>query len=84
MGCERLVFSSDYLTALTQPNVEMVHSPARTGVNDCAGCEPSDATRGCGVVGFTAGELPLVRVKGDQLPHRCAVGEAVHRFVDVV
>ncbi len=29
MGCKRLVFSSDYLTALTQPNVEVVTSPAR-------------------------------------------------------
>ncbi|OBJ26216.1 cyclohexanone monooxygenase [Mycobacterium colombiense] len=29
MGCKRLVFSSDYLSALTQPNVEVVTSPAR-------------------------------------------------------
>ena len=29
MGCKRLVFSSDYLPALTQPNVEVVTSPAR-------------------------------------------------------
>ncbi|OBH63394.1 cyclohexanone monooxygenase [Mycobacterium colombiense] len=29
MGCKRLVFSSDYLAALTQPNVEVVTSPAR-------------------------------------------------------
>jgi cyclohexanone monooxygenase len=29
MGCKRLVFSSDYLAALTQPNVEVVSSPAR-------------------------------------------------------
>lgn len=28
MGCKRLVFSSDYLPALTQPNVEVVDSPA--------------------------------------------------------
>jgi cation diffusion facilitator CzcD-associated flavoprotein CzcO len=30
MGCKRLVFSSDYLPALTQPNVEVVTSPARS------------------------------------------------------
>ncbi|WP_414738852.1 flavin-containing monooxygenase [Mycobacterium nebraskense] len=29
MGCKRLVFSSDYLPALTQPNVEVLTSPAR-------------------------------------------------------
>lgn len=29
MGCKRLVFSSDYLAALTRPNVEVVTSPAR-------------------------------------------------------
>jgi cyclohexanone monooxygenase len=29
MGCKRLVFSSDYLPALTLPNVEVVTSPAR-------------------------------------------------------
>jgi cyclohexanone monooxygenase len=29
MGCKRLVFSSDYLPALTRPNVEVVDSPAR-------------------------------------------------------
>jgi cyclohexanone monooxygenase len=29
MGCKRLVFSSDYLSALTQPHVEVVSSPAR-------------------------------------------------------
>jgi cation diffusion facilitator CzcD-associated flavoprotein CzcO len=29
MGCKRLVFSSDYLPALTRPNVEVVSSPAR-------------------------------------------------------
>lgn len=29
MGCKRLVFSSDYLAALTQPNVEVLSSPAR-------------------------------------------------------
>ncbi|WP_244168148.1 flavin-containing monooxygenase [Mycobacterium paraffinicum] len=29
LGCKRLVFSSDYLTALTQPNVEVLTSPAR-------------------------------------------------------
>jgi len=29
MGCKRLVFSSDYLTALTQPHVEVLSSPAR-------------------------------------------------------
>jgi cyclohexanone monooxygenase len=29
MGCKRLVFSSDYLTALTQPHVEVLTSPAR-------------------------------------------------------
>jgi cyclohexanone monooxygenase len=29
MGCKRLVFSSDYLRALTQPNVEVLTSPAR-------------------------------------------------------
>jgi cyclohexanone monooxygenase len=29
MGCKRLVFSSDYLAALTQPHVEVVSSPAR-------------------------------------------------------
>ena len=30
MGCKRLVFSSDYLPALTQPNVEVLNSPARS------------------------------------------------------
>lgn len=30
MGCKRLVFSSDYLPALTRPNVEVVTSPARS------------------------------------------------------
>lgn len=30
MGCKRLVFSSDYLPALTGPNVEVVTSPARS------------------------------------------------------
>ncbi len=30
MGCKRLVFSSDFLPALTQPNVEVVSSPARS------------------------------------------------------
>jgi cyclohexanone monooxygenase len=29
MGCKRLVFSSDYLPALSRPNVEVVSSPAR-------------------------------------------------------
>lgn len=29
MGCKRLVFSSDYLPALTRPNVEVLTSPAR-------------------------------------------------------
>jgi cyclohexanone monooxygenase len=29
MGCKRLVFSSDYLSALTLPNVEVVDGPAR-------------------------------------------------------
>jgi len=29
MGCKRLVFSSDYLSALTQPHVEVLSSPAR-------------------------------------------------------
>ncbi|MCG1048913.1 alpha/beta hydrolase, partial [Mycetohabitans sp. B6] len=29
MGCKRLVFSSEFLTALTRPNVELVTSPAR-------------------------------------------------------
>ena len=29
MGCKRLVFSSEYLTALTQPHVEVLSSPAR-------------------------------------------------------
>ncbi len=29
MGCKRLVFSSDYLPALTKPNVEVLNSPAR-------------------------------------------------------
>lgn len=29
MGCKRLVFSSDFLQALTQPNVEVLTSPAR-------------------------------------------------------
>ncbi|WP_046301073.1 NAD(P)/FAD-dependent oxidoreductase [Mycobacterium sp. UM_Kg27] len=29
LGCKRLVFSSDYLPALTRPNVEVVPSPAR-------------------------------------------------------
>ncbi|SPM29485.1 Predicted flavoprotein CzcO associated with the cation diffusion facilitator CzcD [Mycobacterium terramassiliense] len=29
MGCKRLVFSSDYLPALTRPNVEVLDSPAR-------------------------------------------------------
>ncbi|MGB6209501.1 flavin-containing monooxygenase, partial [Mycobacterium sp.] len=29
MGCKRLVFSSEYLTALTEPNVEVLTSPAR-------------------------------------------------------
>ncbi len=29
MGCKRLVFSSDYLAALTQPNVEVLSSPAQ-------------------------------------------------------
>ncbi|GJN97039.1 monooxygenase [Mycobacterium marinum] len=29
MGCKRLVFSSEFLTALTRPNVELVASPAR-------------------------------------------------------
>lgn len=28
-GCKRLVFATDYLTALTQPHVEVVSSPAR-------------------------------------------------------
>ncbi|CAN5696015.1 NAD(P)-binding domain-containing protein [soil metagenome] len=30
LGCKRLVFSSDYLPALTRPNVEVVSSPARS------------------------------------------------------
>jgi cyclohexanone monooxygenase len=30
MGCKRLVFSSDYLPALTRPNVEVLNSPARS------------------------------------------------------
>jgi cyclohexanone monooxygenase len=30
MGCKRLVFSSDFLPALTRPNVEVVASPARS------------------------------------------------------
>jgi cyclohexanone monooxygenase len=30
MGCKRLVFSSDYLAALTQPNVEVLSSPAHS------------------------------------------------------
>jgi cyclohexanone monooxygenase len=30
MGCKRLVFSSEYLSALTRPNVEVVNSPARS------------------------------------------------------
>ena len=29
LGCKRLVFSSDFLPALTKPNVEVVSSPAR-------------------------------------------------------
>jgi cyclohexanone monooxygenase len=29
MGCKRLVFSSEYLTALTRPHVEVLTSPAR-------------------------------------------------------
>ena len=29
LGCKRLVFSSDFVPALTQPNVEVVSSPAR-------------------------------------------------------
>jgi cyclohexanone monooxygenase len=29
MGCKRLVFSSEYLTTLTQPHVEVLTSPAR-------------------------------------------------------
>jgi len=29
MGCKRLVFSSDYLPALSRPNVEVLSSPAR-------------------------------------------------------
>ncbi len=29
MGCKRLVFSSEYSSALTRPNVEVVNSPAR-------------------------------------------------------
>jgi cyclohexanone monooxygenase len=29
MGCKRLVFSSDYLAALTEPHVEVLSSPAR-------------------------------------------------------
>jgi cyclohexanone monooxygenase len=29
-GCKRLVFATDYLRALTQPNVEVVSSPAQT------------------------------------------------------
>jgi cyclohexanone monooxygenase len=29
MGCKRLVFSSDYLAALTRPNAEVLSSPAR-------------------------------------------------------
>jgi cyclohexanone monooxygenase len=30
MGCKRLVFSSDFIPALTQPHVEVVSSPARS------------------------------------------------------
>jgi cyclohexanone monooxygenase len=30
LGCKRLVFSSDFLPALTRPNVEVVSSPARS------------------------------------------------------
>ncbi|MCV7316985.1 NAD(P)/FAD-dependent oxidoreductase [Mycolicibacillus parakoreensis] len=30
LGCKRLVFSSDYLPALTRPNVEVVSSPAKS------------------------------------------------------
>jgi cyclohexanone monooxygenase len=30
LGCKRLVFSSDFIPALTQPHVEVVSSPART------------------------------------------------------
>jgi cyclohexanone monooxygenase len=30
MGCKRLVFSSDYLPALTRPNVEVLNSPAQS------------------------------------------------------
>jgi len=30
LGCKRLVFSSDFIPALTQPNVEVVTSPARS------------------------------------------------------
>jgi cyclohexanone monooxygenase len=30
LGCKRLVFSSEFLPALTQPNVEVVSSPARS------------------------------------------------------
>ena len=30
VGCKRLVFSSDYLSALTQPHVEVLSSPARS------------------------------------------------------
>jgi cyclohexanone monooxygenase len=30
LGCKRLVFSSDFIPALTQPNVEVVSSPARS------------------------------------------------------
>ena len=29
LGCKRLVFSSDFVPALTQPNVEVISSPAR-------------------------------------------------------
>lgn len=29
LGCKRLVFAADYLSTLTQPNVEVVSSPAR-------------------------------------------------------
>ena len=30
LGCKRLVFSSDFVPALTRPNVEVVSSPARS------------------------------------------------------
>ena len=30
LGCKRLVFSSDFIPALTRPNVDVVSSPART------------------------------------------------------